>query len=291
VSNLLFAHGLAMPEGPVALSDGSIALVEMGQSRKSVTIVRPDGTTRTVCRHGGNPNGLAMDGNGSFWVAGGPGQSLIRVDADGKIIARVDQDGQRPFLFPNDVAFGPDGFVYMTDSGIAPEAMTGLAEQELARLDYDGSVYRIDPRTCRVVQKIAGGLKFANGLAFSPTGDLLFNETLTGLVYRLIPDGRFEPFANVVAAPSGAVKGPDGMAFAADGTLYCAVLNEGHVCVMDCDGTVIDRLSTNGLLPTNLAFDPNGDRIYVTEIEGGAIEIISAGRAGLPLHRPQIDES
>ena len=37
-------------------------------------------------------------------------------------------------------------------------------------------------------------------------------------------------------------------------------------------------------------FDPNGDRIYVTEIAGGAIEIIATGRAGLPLHRPQIDE-
>jgi len=35
-----------MPEGPVALPDGKLALVEMGHASKSLTIVSPERFTR-----------------------------------------------------------------------------------------------------------------------------------------------------------------------------------------------------------------------------------------------------
>src|SRR5271169_4278722 len=52
------AEGLAFPEGPVALADGSVVLVEIAAG--TVTRVSPDGVKRLVARTGGGPNGAAI---------------------------------------------------------------------------------------------------------------------------------------------------------------------------------------------------------------------------------------
>jgi gluconolactonase len=291
MTHRVFASGLSRPEGPVMLDDDRIALVEMGDDRKSVTIVSSDGQRTTLIEHVGNPNGLAMDGDGCFWVAGGPGQSLIRLSPSSAILARINGDGERDFLWPNDLAFGPDGHLYMTDSGIAPEVMMSKEAETrgFRNLHYDGRVYRIDPKRTKVVDRIAGGILFANGVAFGADGALYYNETLSGLVFRVELGGRPEAYANVIRSFDPAqFKGPDGMAFAADGTLYCAVMGEGHVCVVAPNGAVETWLETPCLSPTNLAFDLTEDVICITEYARGEIEIMQVGRRGLALHAPSV---
>jgi len=49
--------GLRFPEGPVAISDGSILLVEI--ERRTLTRVAPDGGKEIVAQMGGGPNGAA----------------------------------------------------------------------------------------------------------------------------------------------------------------------------------------------------------------------------------------
>ena len=53
----LVADGLFFPEGPIAMADGSVILVEIG--RKQLTRVRPDGSKQIVAELGGGPNGAA----------------------------------------------------------------------------------------------------------------------------------------------------------------------------------------------------------------------------------------
>jgi len=277
-----------MPEGPVALPDGRLALVEMGHARKSLTIVSPDGARHLLCRHGGDPNGLAIDGDGCFWMAGGPGGSVTRIAPTGALLMSISPDHGRGFLFPNDLAFGPDGLLYLTDSGIDLRLMQPGSGRSFRNLTYDGSVYRIDPQAGKVIDRLACGLQFTNGIAFGPSGDLYFNETLTGIVYRIADDGTVAPYANVIRSPDDSFKGPDGMAFAAEGTLYCSVLGEGHICVVAPGGTIVDRLTTNGSMPTNVAFHPTEQLIYVTEAATGGVEIIATRHTGLPLHAPSL---
>ena len=45
------ATGLRFPEGPVAMPDGSVVLVEI--ERQTVTRVKPDGTTEIIAHTGG----------------------------------------------------------------------------------------------------------------------------------------------------------------------------------------------------------------------------------------------
>src|ERR1700679_2202394 len=60
------ASGLRFPEGPVAMRDGSVVLVEI--ERQTVSRVAPDGTVTVVAHSGGGPNGLAVGPDGAFYV-------------------------------------------------------------------------------------------------------------------------------------------------------------------------------------------------------------------------------
>ena len=60
------ATGLKFPEGPVAMDDGSIILVEIAAGR--ISRVTEDGKTRTIAKPGGGPNGLAIGPDGALYV-------------------------------------------------------------------------------------------------------------------------------------------------------------------------------------------------------------------------------
>ena len=75
------------------------------------------------------------------------------------------------------------------------------------------------------------------------------------------------------------------MKFGANGNLYVAVFGQGDVTVLGPDGAVVERIKTDGTMPTNLAFGPPGSqKIYVTEDEKGTFEVFEVGTDGLPLY-------
>ena len=57
------ATGLKFPEGPVALPDGDVLLVEI--QRGTLSRVRPDGRVTVVAHTGGGPNGAAIGPDGA----------------------------------------------------------------------------------------------------------------------------------------------------------------------------------------------------------------------------------
>ena len=65
--------GLRFPEGPVAMPDGSVALVEL-ESRR-ITRVAPNGAKSTIATVAGAPNGLALGPNGMLYVCNNGGFS------------------------------------------------------------------------------------------------------------------------------------------------------------------------------------------------------------------------
>ena len=289
---MIFVSGLSSPEGPVLLPDGNWLVVEMGPDRGCVTHISGDGRSRRVVARTGRPNGLAVDRNGVIWVAESQTPSLLRLTMDGKVeVALTGCDGE-PFLFPNDLAFGPDGALYMTDSGIPIRefAPGGRIRPDYKTAPMDGRVYRIDTATGSI-GKLDLGIRFTNGIAFDRDGDLYVNETLTGIVYRYRrqdggPIGRREHFGNVVdpEAPES-YRGPDGMKFGADGNLYVTVYGQGDVTILGPDGSVVRRIKLAGSRPTNVAFGPVGQRrIYVTEVEHGTMEVVDVDADGLPLY-------
>jgi len=285
---MILASDLGNPEGPVLLPDGSWLLVEMRPDRGWVTHLSADGRTRRVLAKTGRPNGLARAEDGGIWIAESLTRALVRLGADGTCMEICTKCQGEPFLFPNDLAFGPDGAIYMTDSGIPwPEWSARRAEYQ--RLTFDGRVYRIDPRTMEVT-KLDQGIPFTNGIAFGRDSALYVNATVSGLVYRYAWEdgkvGKREEFADVVdRGQSDGLRGPDGMKFGSDGRLYVTVAGQQEVRVVDRNGGTERRIALHGPRPTNLAFGPGGTRkIYVTEQGLGQFEVHDVETDGLPLY-------
>lgn len=288
---MIFAEDVRKPEGPVALPDGSWLIVEGSPERGCVTQLSQDGRSRRTVLKTGRPNGLAVDADGAIWVAESKTPSLLRLTMSGECQAVATHCDGEPFLFPNDLCFGPDGALYLTDSGVHIESFApdGKIRADYAQVQYDGRVYRVEPQSGGV-SLIDRGICFTNGIAFGPDNRLYVNETLTGNIYRYESrNGRVaaprELFGNVIRpdAPEG-WKGPDGMAFDEQGFLYVAVFGQGDVTVLGREGNVTRRIQTRGRLPTNLAFALTGSRsLYVTEYENSQIEVFPAEADGFRL--------
>jgi gluconolactonase len=288
----IFAEDLGFPEAPVLLPDDSLLCVEMDPEKGHTILLGSDGKTRRVIARTGRPNGLARDRNGNIWVAETAMRALLKLNMDGEYEVVATGCGNEKFLFLNDVAIGPDGAVYLTDSGILLETMSDGPDgfnPDYRNLKYDGRVYRIDPDS-REVTRIDNGILFTNGIAFGPDGYLYANETLSGNIFRYQfnngKTGAREVFGNVIEHFNPEeLKGPDGMKFGADGNLYVCVFGQGDVTVLDSEGKVANRIKTEGSMPTNLCFGREGTRkIYVTEVESGTVQIHDVDTDGLPLH-------
>jgi gluconolactonase len=287
-----FAGGLSNPEAPVWLPDGDLLVVEMGPERGCVTRIAKDGKSSILLARTGRPNGLALDKNDAIWVAETHMRALLKMTSDGQYRVFATECAGRPFTFLNDVAFGPASDLYLTDSGVALDDLApgGMLNPAYRQLHYDGRVYRIDTDTASV-ELIDSGYQFINGLAFGPDGNLYTNETLTGMIYRYPctngrVTGKRQVHGNVNdwAVPSP-LKGPDGMKFGANGNLYVAVFGQGDVTVLNPEGSVIQRIKTQGSFPSNLVFGKNGEsQIFVTEGETGTVQVFDVDCSGFPLH-------
>jgi gluconolactonase len=282
MSMRILASDVKNPEGPVSLSDGSWIITEMDIG--AITQVSSGGQTKKIIVHTGLPNGLAVDAKNNIWVADAKYRALLKVAMDGKI--ETVSTGSQPdrFLLPNDLCFGPDGMIYMTDSGMLPDPIMAYDAA------FDGRLYRIDPETGEswVLDR---GFRLTNGICFGPGGEYLYvAETLSGNIYRY-KFGEWERmlFGNVMVKPPkeyGEIAGPDGMAFDIDGKLYVAVLVQGDITVLDTDGSVARRIALNAQTPTNVAFDVSGKKqMLVTEASRNVLILIDTEQRGLPLYK------
>ena len=122
-----FSADIGFTEGPVLCRDGSVAAVAI--DRGQVTRTR-DGTATVLAETGGGPNGLVegetgfyVAQNGGIWPAtmkGAPGVQFISASGEVSLLAG-------DMVAPNDLAFGPDGFLYVTDPTRSPPATTAAS--------------------------------------------------------------------------------------------------------------------------------------------------------------------
>ncbi len=266
----IWAEGLAFPEGPVMMDDGSVIVVEIAAGR--ITRIRPDGRTQPVATPGGGPNGAAIGPDGALYVCNNGGFEWGQMDgllmpgnaaadyttgrierieiATGKVERLYDSFEGRRLSGPNDLVFDADGGFWFTDLG-----------KHFNHHSDHGGLYYATPDG-RTLKQAVHGPDF-NGVGLSPDGKTIYAAVCSRcyiLAFDIVGSGAVAP------SPLPAVPGRlvadfpgrtllDSLAMLASGRIAKATLvDRPGIGVADpATGEVVHHPFPD-LLTTNIAF-------------------------------------
>ncbi|WP_252177529.1 SMP-30/gluconolactonase/LRE family protein [Endozoicomonas sp. 4G] len=280
---MVFLEDLEHPESALILNDGSIIISEAGKERGCLIRVSASGKKRHIFARLDRPGGLLQNPyDGSIWVTETRQSSVLRLNSDGSLAERFSGDSDTPLLWPNGMTLGPDGAIYLTDSGIRVTDLitAGRANPDIWEGPMQGKLFRLDPIS-KQLDCLDDGFRFASGIAFAPDGKLYISESVTGNIYRYPFTDRLEVasrerFVTVTdAAGPCRVAGPDGITFDTEGNLYVAMFGQGHVATVTANGDIQRTIVTRGSCPMDVIFGgKDNNRLYITEYQRGRVEMV-----------------
>ncbi|MDJ0387465.1 SMP-30/gluconolactonase/LRE family protein [Roseomonas sp. E05] len=298
----ILAEGLRFPEGPVAMPDGSVLLVEIAAG--VISRIGPDGQRSLAARPGGGPNGLAMGPRGKLYVcnnggfdwteAGGllrphgqaqdyAGGSIQRVDlATGTVETLYTECDGVKLRGPNDIVFDNEGGFWFSDLG------------KVRPRDRDhGAVFWAAADGSRIVEAalpVPGG---ANGIGLSPDGKVLYAaETETGRLWAWDIEGPGRLRKHPWPSPHGGrlvcqfpgFRRLDSLAVTAAGNICVATLVSGEITTVAPSGEILRVVPMPDLMPTNICFGgPDLRTAYVTLSTTGKLVELPWDEPGLRL--------
>ena len=295
--------GLRFPEGPVAMPDGSVIVVEIESGQ--ITRVHPDGTKSVVARPGGGPNGLAMGPEGKLYCVNNGGFDWnetggylaphgIASDYSGGRIERIDIDtGEVEILYksgdfgctlrgPNDIVFDEHGGFWFTDHG----------KQDYASRCHDivGIFYaRADGS---FMEEVIFPSNNPNGVGLSPDGKSLYAaETYTCrlMKFNVIAPGKVDDAAGPggpgipLYRPAG-YKFFDSLGVEECGNICVATIGESGISVISPEGELVEFAATDDIFTTNICWGgPDMKTAYITLSGSGRLVAMDWARPGLKL--------
>jgi len=297
----LVAEGLQFPEGPIAMADGSVVLVEI--RRGTLTRIGRDGQNEVVAELGGGPNGAAVGPDGAVYVCNNGGFEWVDrpdgisaphgtpADYAGGSIQRVDLktgavstlytecDG-RSLRGPNDIVFDRQGGFWFTDLGKSDGDSMHMGHLLYAR--PDGSMIR----------RVRDGMITPNGVGLSPDGGTVYvAETHTSRVWAfdIASPGEIGQ-ARDLWTP-GKVLGPlpgyqllDSLAVEAGGKVCVATIVNGGVTAFDPAGGT-EHFAVPDPIVTNICFGGSDMRdAWITASGTGKLYKCRWPRPGLKLN-------
>ncbi len=295
------AEGLLFPEGPIAMPDGSVILVEIARGTLSRVY---DGKTDVVANLGGGPNGAAIGPDGAVYVCnnGGfqwhehngrlyPGEEpesygggrIERVDlTTGAVdILYTHCEGQ-PLRGPNDIVFDAQGGFWFTDHGKMRPRERDRTGVFYAKADGSFIEEKIFP------------LDGPNGIGLAPDErEVYVAETHSGRLwaYPLAAPGQL---ANAQGdRPDGGrlINGRagyflfDSLAVEDCGNVCVATIVDGGITVLSPNGAEPDFVPMPDRLTTNIAFGGEDLKTaYITLSSTGQLVSVPWPRKGLKLN-------
>ena len=254
--------GLRFPEGPIAMPDGSVIVVELFSA--CLTRVWPDGTKERVAETPGGPNGAAIGPDGAIYLCNNGG-CFTPIERNGRFqpggydprrylggkIQRVDlHDGSvtdlytecegRPLRAPNDLVMDGHGGFWFTDHGIRDLDARTADLTAIYHAKCDGS------EITEAIFPVEG----PNGIGLSPAGTMLL----------------------------------DSLAVDHDGWVCVATLLNGGITAISPDGEHTEHHATGDIFTTNICF--GGDDMstaFVTLSGTGRLVSFPWPRLGLRL--------
>jgi gluconolactonase len=271
------ARDLGFIEGPLWSTSGTVFVASI--SHGCVYEINGDGQRLGKRETGGGPNGLACYGddvlvaqNGGIFGASGQTKGGIQRLTKGSSLPLL---FERAFTAPNDLCVAPDGRLFVSD----PLTERALLEPVLGRLvacDLETGEYEV----------IADDKLFPNGLAFDPSGEILYlAQTYPRVIERFSVRGNKVASLGILCTMKNGR--PDGIAVDMDGNLWVCTPGTGGVEVHSPSGQLLDRIEIGaGAMTTNCCFggDDMSD-LFVTASGWGSLLRLRTSTQGLPLFR------
>jgi gluconolactonase len=269
----IITTGLRFPEGPVAMPDGSVIVVEIEQGR--ITRCHPDGSKSTIATPGGGPNGLAIGPDGKLYCCNNGGFNYaeangyltphgIASDYSGGRIERIDIDtGAVEVLYksgdfgcslrgPNDIVFDDHGGFWFTDHG--------KVDYEKRAHDIVGIFYAKADGSH--LEEVIFPSNNPNGVGLSPDGKTLYAaETYTCrlMKFNITSPGKVAPDAGPggpgipLYRPAG-YKFFDSLGVEECGNICVATIGESGISVISPDGELVEFVATPDIFTTNICW-------------------------------------
>ena len=244
----IIAEGLAFPEGPVVMADGSVILVEIAAGKVTRCW---NGRKELVAEPGGGPNGAAIGPDSALYVCNsgglghrgptpGPGR-IERIDlATGRIERIYESCDNVPLSAPNDLMFDSEGNFWFTDLG-----KIGADGKQF------GGLYCAAPDGNHI-SRIKGGALSYNGVGISPDMQTVYvADTFTARVYAF--DRRAEAQEPQLVATVPGLVMLDSLAITEAGNVCVAIPTGSGVATVTPRGKVTIRPCDDRLV-TNIAF-------------------------------------
>ncbi|OHV34862.1 MULTISPECIES: SMP-30/gluconolactonase/LRE family protein [Pseudofrankia] len=283
----VLASGLRFPEGPIALDDGSVLVVEIEGG--ALTRVAADGALSPI-HCGGGPNGAALGPDGAVYVCNNGGLAFKTEDQirfpywmaegnEGGYVQRVDlSTGSVEVVFTqvdgtpignlNDIVFDEHGSCYIVDT-------------------TRGVLYYADPAagTIRIAME---GLEYPNGMGLSPDGAKLYaSETYSGRVLAWDVKAPGSLGATTELYSTGGEHHWDGLAIDGAGNVCASNLEKSGITVISPGGEVLREFVTPEHDPyvTNICFGgPDGDTAFICSAGRGVLYSLQWPWPGLRLN-------
>lgn len=303
----VLAEGLGFPEGPVALSDGSVLLVEIAAG--NLTRVAPDGTVHVIAHTGGGPTGAAIGPDGAAYIcnngglawqhddergwhnsgasADNPGGSIQRVDlTTGAVSVLFSAGPELPLAFPNDIVFDRTGGFWFTDLGMNRPAQ---------RSRDIGAVYYVSADLQTITEAIYP-ISSPNGIGLSADEHTLYVAETDGARLwsfelkepgRVMPTTQPSPNGGRLLASTGdhVYKRFDSLAIDAAGSVLIGTLIQGGLTVVRADGSDVRHLPLPDPFTTNVCFGGKGLKTaYATLGSTGRLVSFGWDRGGMALN-------
>ena len=271
---------LSRPECIIAEPDGTLWISD---DRSALTRIDPTGAQSRLGSIGGVPNGIAMAGDGSFFIANIGDGKLYRLRRDGTHEVVLDQFEGHPL--------GSVNFVYIDQRDrlwVSVSTLTEPRSEAVHKLIPDGYVVLMDKQGSR---KVADRLYFANEVRIDAAERYLYiAETAAGRISRqpLKQDGSLGARESFGPDPLFAGAKVDGITFDAAGNLWITEITRNALIVLTPSGqahTVFEDPDGKSLFfPTSLTFGgADLKTAYVGSLKMDLLAAFASPVAGAPM--------